>query len=233
MRDFGTKYKDYLLAGGITFFIFIVIFLLKGIYPFGTNSLIYGDMYDKLTSSYYYLYDCIYNGQSFLINFTSSGGINFFGIFTSFLLNPFSLLILFVERNKIYLFVSIIVVLKLVLCNLTCCYMLKKIFKNMNSYLSVFLALLYGFSIYGLAYYQMSSWIDAMYMLPLIIVGLKNLFEFDKPFMYIVTLTLSLYFSFYLSLIVTICLFLVSIFYIHTYVDKEKHSKKNITIIIE
>ena len=232
MRDFGTKYKDYLLAGGITFFIFIVIFLLKGIYPFGTNSLIYGDMYDKLTSSYYYLYDCIYNGQSFLINFTSSGGINFFGILTSFLLNPFSLLILFVERNKIYLFVSIIVVLKLVLCNLTCCYMLKKLFKNMNSYLSVFLALLYGFSIYGLAYYQMSSWIDAMYILPLIIVGLKILFDFDKPFMYIVTLTLSLYFSFYLSLIVIICLFLVSIFYIHTYVDKEKRSKKILQLLL-
>ena len=44
------KLKPYLLTTGIVLGIFIIIFLLKGIYPFGKNSLIWSDMHDQIIS---------------------------------------------------------------------------------------------------------------------------------------------------------------------------------------
>ena len=224
------KNIDYLTIICITFLIFIVIFISKKIYPFGHNTLIYSDMYDQLTSYYYYLYDCIKGSSSIFINFSASSGINFFGIICYYLFSPFTFLILLSTRNKIYLFVSIIVVLKIVLCNITALYMLKKLFKNLNNYLCVFLALFYGFSIYSLNYYLISSWIDAMYMFPLIVVGLKKLFDANKPIMYIIALTLSLYFSFYITLMALIFIFVISIFYLKTYISKKDFAKQILSL---
>lgn len=221
------KYKDYFIVTGVTLFIICLVFLLKGIYPFGSNTLIYSDMYEQVTSYLYYFYDAIKGSQSLLIDFSASSGINFFGVICYYILSPFSLLVLFAERSKIYLVMNIIIVCKLLLCNLTCLYMIKYLFKKRNNYLiSILLALLYGFSIYSLNYYVITSWIDAMYMLPLIVVGLKKLFDEDKPGMYVICLTISLFLSFYVSCMVIVFIFLLSLFYIGTYHKKADWFKK-------
>ena len=221
MRNFLKKYKDYFLVTGVTLLIFIILFLIKNIYPFGNKTILIGDLSGQIVPYYYYLYDCIKGGSSFLINFTSSNGVNFFGIITYYLFNPLSLLVLLVERSDIHLFMSIIIALKILICNITCLYMVKKLFKNINSLLSVCLALLYGFSAYGLVFYQITSWIDIMYLLPLIVLGLYNLLTEDNPKLYIITLILSLYFNFYLSLLVIIWIFLLSGLFIYIYKRKE------------
>lgn len=221
------KYKDYFIVTGVTLFIICLVFLLKGIYPFGSNTLIYSDMYEQVTSYLYYFYDAVKGSQSLLIDFSASSGINFFGVICYYILSPFSLLVLLMERSKIYLVMSIIIVCKLLLCNLTCLYMIKYLFKKNNNYLiSILLAILYGFSIYSLNYYVITSWIDAMYMLPLIVVGLKKLFDEDKPAMYITCLTISLFLSFYVSCMVLVFIFLLSLFYIRTYYKKVDWFKK-------
>ena len=96
MKKFFKKYKDYFLLIGITFLLFIILFIIKGIYPFGNKSLILGDMAGQITAYYYYFHDCIRTASSFLVDFTSSNGVNFFGIISYYLLNPFSLLLLLV-----------------------------------------------------------------------------------------------------------------------------------------
>lgn len=225
MKRFFKKYKDYFLLIGITFLLFIILFIIKGIYPFGNKSLIMGDMAGQITAYYYYLHDSLRSTSSFLVDFTSSNGVNFFGIIAYYLLNPFSLLVLLVERDTIHLFLSVVIALKILVCNISCFYMIKKLFKNMNSLLSVSLALLYGFSAYGLIFFQITAWIDVMYMFPLVVIGLINLFEKDDPKIYIITLTLSLYFNFYLSLMVIIWIFLLSGLFIYIYKKKDLAKK--------
>lgn len=230
MIKFIKKNRTYIYTFLISLIILITIFLIKGIYPFGCNSLIYSDMNDQITSYFYYFYDSIKGSNSLLMNFSSSSGINFFGIIAYYLLSPFSLLILFIERSNIHLFISIIIALKIITCNITCHYLIKKLFKNINSLLSVFLSLLYGFSIYSINYYQITGWIDVMYMLPLVVIGLKNLFDTDNPKLYVVALTLSLYFNFYISIMVIIFILLLSFFYTRIYVPNEEKSKKILSL---
>jgi len=227
MINFIKKHKDYFLTIGISLLILILVFIIKGIYPFGNNSLIYSDMYDQITSYYYYFYDAIRGGtNSLFMNFHAANGVNFFGIIAYYLLNPFSLLILLVERSKIYLFMSVIIALKMILCNITCLYMIKKLFKKINIPLAIILAISYGFSSYGLNYYLITSWIDVMYMFPLIIVGLKKLFDTNDFKMYFITLTLAICFNFYLTFSGIIFIFLLALPYVLTYVKKEEFGKK-------
>lgn len=230
MINFIKKYKAYFWTIGISLLILIPIFIMKGIYPFGNNSLIYSDMYDQITSYYYYFYDAIRGPNSLFINFGAANGVNFFGIIAYYLLNPFSFLVLFIERSKIYLFMSVIIALKMILCNVTCLYMIKKLFKNINIPLAIIMAISYGFSAYGLNYYLITPWIDVMYMFPLIVVGLKKLLDTNDFKMYFITLTLAIYFNFYLTFIGIIFIFLLSLPYILTYTKKEEFGKKILSL---
>ena len=222
------KIKPYLYTGLITLGILLVVSAVKGIFPFGDNSFIWGDMHDQITAFYYHLYDTVYGNNSIFVTFSSGAAINFLGILAYYILSPFSLLVLLVPRDYIYLMVSVIIVLKMITCSITCLYFLRTYFKNMPSLLSMLLAIIYAFSGYALMMYQITPWIDAMYMFPLIMLGLKKLLDLEKPTFYIITLTLSLIFSFYVSMMVIIFIFFASFIYLLNYKTKDE-TKKAIT----
>jgi len=220
------KKYPYLLVTLITCFVFLCLFYFKGIFPFGENSLIYGDMHDQITAFYYHMYDFFKGDTSLLVNFTTSGGVNFFGILTYYILSPFSLILLLFEREKIYLAVSIVIALKCLTAGLTFTYAIRYLFKEkLSVLLQTILALSYAFSGYFFCLYQITPWMDAMYLLPLVMIGLKKVLDLDKPYFYIITLTLSLITSFYVTLISIIFIFFISLFYILVYVDKDNRKK--------
>ena len=224
------KIKDYVLLSIISLFIFSIIYYIKGIFPFGNNSLIWGDMHDQVLAFYFNFYDAFTGSKSLLIDFNSAGGINFFGILAYYILSPVNFILFLAPRESIYQMTTIIISIKILLCSITCMYFLKKYFKNLPSYILTMLSLLYGFSSYGLIMYQITSWIDAMYMFPLVVIGLKKIYDLEKPNLYIITLALSLIFSFYVSIMSLLFVFLISFIYIITYKDKKDY-KKIITVL--
>ena len=219
------KLRPYLYTSLMVLGIFTVLFIYKGIYPFGSNSLIYGDMHDQITAFYYHLYDSFYANKSLLVDFTTSGGINFLGILAYYILSPISLIVLLVPRSDIYLVVSVIVALKILIASLTCLYFLRTFYKNMPSILYIILSIIYAFSGYSLMFYQITPWMDVVYMLPLVMIGLKKVLDLEKPIFYIVTLTLSMIFSFYVTIMAIIFIFLISIIYLFVYKNKDERKK--------
>ena len=113
-----------------------------------------------------------------------------------YILSPFSFLVLLVSRSDIYLVVSIIIAFKILLCSLTSLYFIRCFYKKLPNLLSVLLAIIYAFSGYGLIMYQITPWIDAMYMFPLILIGLKKVLDLEKPVFYIITLSLTFIFRY-------------------------------------
>ena len=223
------KRNLYLLNIAIVLLILTIIFIYKGIYPFGNNTLIWGDMHDQITAFYYNFYDAFKSDKSLLVLFGASSGVNFWSILSYYILSPFSFLILLVKRSEIYLFISVIIALKILLCSITCQYFLNTVFKKLPALLSIMLAIIYAFSGYGLIMYQITSWIDAMYMLPLIMLGLINVLNLKKPTLYIITLSLSLIFSFYVTIMVIIFIFFLSLIYLIVYKEDRKERKKIVT----
>ena len=222
------KFKPYLCTGLISLGILALVFIVKGVFPFGGHSLIWGDMHDQITAFYYHFYDSVYGNNSLFINFSTGAGINFLGILAYYILSPFSLLVLFVPRDYIYLMVSVIIAFKIAACSITCLYFLNTYFKKLPHLLSMLLAVIYAFSGYSLVMYQITPWIDAMYMFPLILIGLKKVLDLEKPTFYIITLTLSLIFSFYVSVMVVIFIFLASFIYLLVFKEDKEDRKKAI-----
>lgn len=217
--------KPYIINTILVLAIFIFIFISKGIFPFGKNSLIWGDMHDQITAFYYHFYDSFRGASSLFVNFTTSGGINFFGILCYYILSPITFILLLFPRGDIYLAVSIVVALKILLSSLTCLYFIRTYFKKLPSSLSIFLALCYAFSGYSLSMYQITPWFDVMYLFPLLMIGLKKVLDLEKPIWYIVVLTASLVCNFYVSIMVVLFVFLSSYIYLLIYKEKEERKK--------
>lgn len=223
------KYKDYFIVGGVSTAILLILFLFLGIYPFGNNTVLTGDLYTQVSALFYHLWDVFLGNGSLLVDYTSGGGESFFGIFSYYLVSPINFIVLFFKRSDIYLAISLVVMIKMVLSAITCLYSLKYLFKKDNK-MFIFLALLYAFSGYSLINYQITAWMDVVYMFPLIVVGLKKLINEDKPYMYGITLFLTICFSFYLAYMMIIFIFLLAFIYIKCNVSKKKQKKTMLSL---
>ena len=149
--------RDYGIVAFIVVLIFVILFLSKGIYPFGTHSLIWGDMQDQITAFFYHLYDSFLGDASIWVDFTTSGSINFFGIFTYYLASPINFLILLFPRDNIYQAISIIIAVKVLLASFTCLYAIRTTFPKTPSYIAILLAICYAFSGYAIVMYQITA----------------------------------------------------------------------------
>ena len=114
--------KKYFISGLVVAVILLIVFLVKGMYPFGKNYIMWGDMYEQIVPMYYNFYDVIRNGKSILIDYTGGVASSFIPNFFYYILSPFTLLVLLFKRSNIPNVVNIIVLLKIVLSTVTCNY---------------------------------------------------------------------------------------------------------------
>lgn len=68
------KYKDYFIVGGVSTAILLILFLFLGIYPFGNNTVLTGDLYTQVSALFYHLWDVFLGNGSLLVYYTSGGG---------------------------------------------------------------------------------------------------------------------------------------------------------------
>jgi uncharacterized membrane protein YfhO len=57
--------KKYFISGLVVAVILLIVFLVKWMYPFGKNYIMWGDMYEQIVPMYYNFYDVIRNGKSY------------------------------------------------------------------------------------------------------------------------------------------------------------------------
>ena len=101
--------KKYFIPGLIVMIILLVTFFIKGIYPFGKNYIIWGDMYEQIVPLYYNFYDIVFNGKSVMIDYTGGIASNLIANFAYYIVSPFTLIVLLFKRASIPNAVSIIV----------------------------------------------------------------------------------------------------------------------------
>ena len=100
------KYGKFLIAPVIAIAIALLIYAVKGIYPFGRMTIAHADMGQSYETFYHLLWDILRGGKSLLYSYTLGSGSNVFG---GVLLDGFAsplawLIILFKRKNIIYAF---------------------------------------------------------------------------------------------------------------------------------
>ena len=220
--------KKYLISGAIVLIIILIVYFVKNIFPFGNNHISWGDLHSQVLTLYYNFYDVVRNGKSFLISYSGGIATSMLPNFVYYISSPFTLIVLLFKRSNIPQALSLIVLFKFILSAITCNYFLDKHFKKVTNFYKVFFSVAYALSTYSLSLYIITGWIDIVYMFPLLVEGLYQLLKNKKVKMYIIFLSLSFIFNFYITFLTLIFIFFISLLYLLMFDKKEIKVKTTI-----
>lgn len=212
--------KDNCIITGIICAFILSVYAIKGIYPFGNELMIWGDMTDQGIHYLYRAYDVLTGAVSPHFAWYLSGGIPLGYSFT-----PFHLLLLLTERENIYQFVSIIILARMVAMALamyifTCRYQVDRIWK-------IICSVLYGLGSCALIYHQIDYvMLDIAVLFPILMAGFYSLLKKRKPLLYIAVLALSIAHNIYVSYMVLLYLFSASILYFYFKIPREEFCER-------
>lgn len=216
-----TKFKSTLknnkyvyTSGGIALFIILLVYFCYEIIPFGDTIIYRMDLYHQYGPLFSELYDRLTSGESLIYSWNSGLGSSFLGNFYNYLSSPISFIILLFGHKNTFEAVAAIIAIKAVLSSMSMSYYLKKSLKS-DGFTIVAFGLMYAFSGYFIAYYWNVMWLDAMYFLPIIILGIERLINSGKCSTYIVALTLAIFSNYYIGFM--LCIF-SCIYFIYYYV---------------
>ena len=114
-----------LLSFGVPFLIMLVIFMLKGIDPFGGRSFLVSDMYHQYMPFFSEFMRKIRAGEGLAYSYNVGIGSNFLALYVYYLASPLHWLAFLMPGEYLMEFMSYLVIVKIGLCGLTSCIYLR------------------------------------------------------------------------------------------------------------
>ncbi|MGL5648657.1 MAG: YfhO family protein [Clostridium sp.] len=222
MRSKRRKYIIYVLAFLIPVSILIVDYYFIGIFPFGNKTILYRDLQGQYVSYFSEFRNAILGNGGLLYSFTKGIGGNMIGILTYYLMSPFNSIVLIFPKNMLTEAILLITILKIGMCGITFNYFLRYTFKE-NKYKSLIFSTAYSLIGFVVVYQSNIMWLDGVYLLPLVMVGINKIVNNKRKRMYVITLSLAIITNFYIGFM--ICIFSV-LYFIYLIVYKMYEEKK-------
>lgn len=165
----------------VTIMLMVILCYLKGIVPFGTKgSMAIMDAQIQYLDFFAYFKDVLNGTQKIGYSFNRTMGGGNIAVFSYYLASPFNLLVAFFRKDQIQAFFTIVVILKLAMCSLTCSIFLRNRFEDLEAAIIAVLSLGYGLMEYNMDQASNIMWLDGVYMLPLILLGVSKLVRENK-----------------------------------------------------
>lgn len=218
MRKSAAAMGDYLrpsdglwAAFCVPIVIMIIIFIQRGIFPFGEESFLRTDMYHQYAPFFSEFQYKLSRGGSLLYSWDIGMGINFSALYAYYLASPFNWLLLLCPKGLVIEFMTYGIVLKIGLAGLAFAWYLKKhCCWGRENFGVGFFGIFYALSGYMAAYSWNIMWLDCIILFPIIMLGLERLVEEKKGLMYCLALGASILSNYYISIMT--CIFMVIYF---------------------
>ena len=204
-----------LISFGVSFGIWLIIFLITQI-GIGANTILRMDLYHQYCPLFAELYDKIVSGDFSLYSFESGLGSSFWGNYFNYLSSPLAFLVVLFGHAHVPEAIAAMIMLKGALSSATFAFYIKKS-QHRHSTSVVGFSVLYSFCGYMLAYYWNVMWLDAMVILPVVLLGIERIIDNGKIWIYTGALALTMFSNYYMSYMV--CIFSV-MYYIYYYASK-------------
>lgn len=209
IRQFGLYIKrNYviLLAFLLPSLILEAAFIFDGIFPFGKRSILIIDLYHQYAPFISDLQDKLRSFSSLLYSWSSGLGIYYLPLFAYYIASPLNFITLLFPKDCLTEAVLMLTLLKVGLSGACFAFYLKGVHRE-KSLITVAFSVLYALSGYVLVFSWNIMWMDAIYLLPLIMLGLVKLVRDGKGIFFCITLAAALLSNFYIAFF--ICLFLL------------------------
>lgn len=208
----------YIVAFCIPVLVMLVVFIQRGIFPFGENSFLRTDLYHQYAPFHQMMRNALQSGESLTYTWAVGLGTNMLSLYAYYLASPLNLLLLFWPAEYVIEFVTYGIVFKMALASVTFTYYLKKHCKADN-WSPVLFGILFSLSGYYAAYSWNTMWLDCLCLFPLIILGIESLIKEKRFFLYTWSLALCILTNYYIAIM--ICIFLVIYFFIQMAIQSD------------
>ena len=201
--EFDRNKKTVLMLMVLSFlvpiFIMVAAYYMKGIYPGGPNTVLTLDLrsqYMPFFASLRYLGD---PDNSIFLNMSGALGNNFWG-FAYYIFSPFTWITVLFPLEALPTALYLTFLFRIGLCGSCFCIFLLYRYDDNSHYLGKFLlSCCYALMAYNIGYSINIMWLDGVYMLPLILIGSERILTKNKHNVFIVTITLSMIFNYYIT----------------------------------
>ena len=203
----------------------LMILALFGQYPFGNHTLLIWDMNWQYSSFLVHLHDILHGEASAWYTFSRAIGGDMYGVGAYYLFSPYNLLFYFFDEQNLYAGVLVVLLLKIGSMGLTMNLYLQR--KN-TSWETLLFSTAYAGSAFVAGYFHNIMWLDALIVLPLMVLGIERLFDEGKSFLYIFSIAYAVMTNFYMGYM--LCLF--SVLYAVVYFFFLSNGKKRFLSVV-
>lgn len=205
--------KIYFLAFAIPVAIMYLAYSLFKVFPYGDNSVLVLDLNGQYVYYFEAIRDAFWGDESILYNWSRNLSGGYAGVIGYYLASPFTLIPILLPRTMLLGSLQIMILSKVGLASVTFSYFLQKS-KGLNAIQSTVFSTLYALCAYGVIQAMNPMWLDGVYLLPLIALGVEYLIDDGRKLNFIIPLALIFIFNFYIGYIVGIFTFLYFLFYL-------------------
>jgi len=202
-----------LLAFICSAFLMMLVYYCFDVIPFGIKTVLRMDLFHQYGPLFAEFVDRLKGFKSFVYSWNTGGGGAFLGNYYNYLSSPVGdLIALFAGHNNIPEAIGVMVLVKNALASSTLAYYLKKSMKKNDFTITAF-GIMYSFCGFFIAYYWNIMWIDAMYILPLAVLGIEKIIDERKCKLYTLALAFAFFSSYYMAYM--LCIFAVVYFLVY------------------
>lgn len=198
--------------------VMVIIFIQRGIFPFGEKSFLRTDMYHQYAPFFSEFRYKLKNGRSLLYSWDIGMGVNFPALFAYYLASPLNWLILLCPGDYVIEFMTYMIVIKTGLCGASMAWYLRE-HDRRHGFAAAFFGIFYALSGYLAAYNWNIMWLDCIILFPLVMLGAERLAHEGKGTLYCISLGLSILSNYYISIMT--CFFMVIYFAMLLALDQE------------
>lgn len=170
--------QHLMIAFTIPILITLIAWSILGIYPFGSRSILSGDLlgqYDAITN---YAKNNLFSGGLLFSNSVGLG-VNFFPILCYYVMSPINIISFFFKTPTIPLFFQLNILLNIGLIScFTFIYLMKSKFVSIkkDNYITAYIgSIMFSLSAYIIAYQACVMWMDSIILFPLIVLGFEKI----------------------------------------------------------
>lgn len=197
----------YIIAFVIPLIMFIALYYVREIYPFGDNCYLRSDMYHQYAPFFKELHRKLTSGESLFYSWDIGMGTNFTALYAYYLASPSNWFIALFPERYIIEVMNAIIIIKASLASVAFTYYISKHFNNKSCTIALF-GMFYGMSGFIAAYSWNIMWLDCIVIFPLIMLGLERLVNENKCLLYCISLGFCIYTNYYISIMVCISIVL-------------------------
>ncbi len=212
-----TRYL-YLTAFFLPVLLMGFMWAVCGVTPFGSKMILAHDQWHQYYPFYLDLRERLREGNSLLHSWTTGMGTSYLPLFAYYLASPLNYLAVILPQGLVMLWYNIAVLIRLGLAGLFCAIFLSKTFQREELTVAAF-STAYAFCGFLMGYYWNAIWLDTVALLPLVALGTLELLRNRRFVLYVTTLALSVFCSYYIGLFTCIFVLLLFIGYHIVYWD--------------